>query len=450
MDVERMLAKASEEAGRRNFDYAVRLYREILGLKPDLVEARRGLRETELKKLARRPPSRVQVIVTSLVPRVSVAVLQATKRYPSLLGACERYLERDPKNLRVNTILGDAAARLGMVDTAIYVFESLAEMHPEEVEGLKRLGDLYHRKGEIDRSLDAYERALALRPHDPEAQKARKDLAAEGAIRSTGLDRAQSSRELVRDREALRRIEASQRMVHAPDEIAAAIAQTEAELKEKPDDVLRLRQLADLFAKKGDVGEAVEVLAEALEIEPDSEEVRSRYGDLKIRSLGQQLAEARTSGDPDRIARAEAEDRSFRAEEYGRRVRLYPTDMRVRFLFATALLDEGRVDEAIAGFQHTIRDPKHRLDSLVRLGDCFSRKKMYDLASKQLLEALEAASGNAERELEILYTLGTVYEALGDAERARQAFSRVYEKNIRYRDVAQKMGALGQGPGSPS
>jgi lipopolysaccharide biosynthesis regulator YciM len=74
---------------------------------------------------------------------------------------------------------------------------------------------------------------------------------------------------------------------------------------------------------------------------------------------------------------------------------------------------------------------------------------MYDLASRQLDEALEAASRSGEREVEIRYMLGSVYEAMGDHSRALEAYSRVYEKDIHYRDVAAKMNTLspnGEGP----
>jgi hypothetical protein len=47
-----------------------------------------------------------------------------------------------------------------------------------------------------------------------------------------------------------------------------------------------------------------------------------------------------------------------------------------------------------------------------------------------------------DRAKEILYNLGLISEAEGDPESARGAFIRIYEVDISYRDVAEKMEAL--------
>jgi len=444
MDVDRILAKANEEAKRRNYDYAIRLFQEILSLRPNVVEARRGLRRAALKKHQKRYPSRLSAMLRGILPLISIRMQKAAKRHQALLVSCERYLQNDPRNLRVNQILGDAAAAAGLPDTAIAVFEELAEMRPDEPDVHKSLGDLYHQKGRIDEALTAYERALELRPHDADVQKARKNLAAEGAIRTSGIDRAQSSRELVKDEQEMRAMEANKRLVKTPEEIASAIEEAEEALKADPQNVQRIRELAELNYQKGDVEEAIEVLEEALELQPDSEALKTRLGEWKLRRSRDRVAALVREGNEAALEKARSEDVALRVEEHGRRVKAHPTDLRHRFHYGCALVDAGEVDGAISQFQQTIRDPKHRLESLLRLGDCFFRKKMYDLAAKQLREALEAASGAGSRELEIHYTLGLVHEAMGDRKAALDSFSRVYERDIQYRDVAGKIQSLGE------
>ena len=49
------------------------------------------------------------------------------------------------------------------------------------------------------------------------------------------------------------------------------------------------------------------------------------------------------------------------------------------------------------------------------------------------------AKGTDERSKEILYNLGSIAEADGNAEEARSFYARVYEVDIGYRDVASKM-----------
>lgn len=442
MDVDRILGKAQEEAKRKNFDYSIRLYQEILSIKPDLVEARRGLRQAALKKHSKKYPSRISAVLKGFGPLMSIRMQRASKRHQSLLISCEKYLAHDPKNLKVLNTLGEAALEAKLLDTAIVVFEGITEIHPDNADGFKRLGDLYHKKGRIDEALEAYEKALKARPKDAEIEKARKNLAAEGAIRSTGIDRAGSARDLARDQDELDRIEASKRLIKTPKQLDEAIAAEEAKLKDDPENIRSIQTLAELYHQKGDVDEAIEVLEEALEVNPQAEELRTRIGDWKLRRSRDRVEALRKECNQAALEPANEQDIALRIEEHGRRVKAHPTELKHHYELGSALLDSDRLDDAIAEFQQTIRDPKHRLDSLLKLGDCFFRKKMYDLAAKQLREALEAGTVSGAQSLSIYYTLGNVHEADGDHAAALEAFQRVYEKDIQYKDVANKIEAL--------
>ena len=61
-------------------------------------------------------------------------------------------------------------------------------------------------------------------------------------------------------------------------------------------------------------------------------------------------------------------------------------------------------------------------------------------ARKQYERALEGTNGTDDRAKEILYNLGTIAENEGNPEEARSFFIRIYEVDIGYRDVADKMG----------
>jgi len=106
------------------------------------------------------------------------------------------------------------------------------------------------------------------------------------------------------------------------------------------------------------------------------------------------------------------------------------------------LQDAGDVDGAIAAFQKSVKDPKTRVDSLVRLGACFQKKGLLDLAEKQLNLALEEATPAGDRGKSILYNLGLVAEQAGKKSEAFQYYSRIYEVDIAYRDVGKKIEAL--------
>ena len=55
------------------------------------------------------------------------------------------------------------------------------------------------------------------------------------------------------------------------------------------------------------------------------------------------------------------------------------------------------------------------------------------------MKALQEGTRLDERSKEILYNLASIAEASGEFEEARSYYTRVFEVDISYRDVAQKM-----------
>jgi tetratricopeptide (TPR) repeat protein len=156
--------------------------------------------------------------------------------------------------------------------------------------------------------------------------------------------------------------------------------------------------------------------------------------------------ESEDEGAREKLARLEEKRGELRLSEYGRRVRQHPTDLSLRSRYGKALYDAGRLDEAIAEFQKAVNDPKGRVQALAHLGGCFRKKGLHDLAVKQYGQALEGASDADKSTLELRYRLGEVLEEKGAAAEALAEYSRIYERDINFRDVAQKIGSLQKGP----
>jgi tetratricopeptide (TPR) repeat protein len=103
------------------------------------------------------------------------------------------------------------------------------------------------------------------------------------------------------------------------------------------------------------------------------------------------------------------------------------------------------VDDAIGEFQKAVKDPRKRVDALCKLGECFIEKQLYDLAARQLEKAVEESPGlNSERGKELIYTLGVLRERQGQFAAARDEFLKVYEVDVSYRDVADRVTKLSQ------
>jgi hypothetical protein len=67
---------------------------------------------------------------------------------------------------------------------------------------------------------------------------------------------------------------------------------------------------------------------------------------------------------------------------------------------------------------------------------------MYDLAESQLRKALDESPGMSERKKEILYNLGLLKEKQGDPQSALAEYKKIYEVDIQFRDVGQRMEKL--------
>ena len=152
-----------------------------------------------------------------------------------------------------NLALSTALQQAGFARSALAVFAALAEQQPRCLPACRAAGALYYQQGQLPQALAMYEQALKVDPRDQDSLKARKDLAAEGALRSTGIEKAQSSRELVKDKEQQRQLDQRDRLQLSPAEIDQESAKLEEALQQNPDDVKSLRRLAKLREMQKDL-----------------------------------------------------------------------------------------------------------------------------------------------------------------------------------------------------
>jgi hypothetical protein len=76
---------------------------------------------------------------------------------------------------------------------------------------------------------------------------------------------------------------------------------------------------------------------------------------------------------------------------------------------------------------------------MVLLAQCFARRNMNDLAARKLQEALKEKIVFDDEKKEIHYQLGSILEKMAKREEAIDQFKIIYEADISYRDVAEKV-----------
>lgn len=451
VDVSRYIERAEQEVKRRNFDHAIALYREILNLDPDCGPARTGARRAAFKKFEKRYPSAVERAALNLPTYLLLPFASLLRAHQWSANLCENALRRDPKNPRLNHRLGHALLRLGHRNGALAAFEVVAEFDQRDAESLKILGRLYAEQKELDKALDCYERALKINPRDQEAGKQRKDLAALTAIHRGGYEQATHARDLARSERQLKDAERSAKIVRSSDDVAEAIKELREELARTPGDASLATKVARLELQARNPKGAEEAALAGLQENPGHAELEDLLGDARLAALEREFSSAEAEerkgeeGALDRVRRLRRQLLSLQIEEFGRRSRNHPTDMGLRFRLGRHLLEADDVDGAIEQFQQAVKDPKHKVKAQQLLGTAFARKGLWDMAGKQLREAADRIAGMTDQRKEILYELARVFEQGGSSGDALNVYKEIYEADISYRDVGQRIEALRAG-----
>jgi tetratricopeptide (TPR) repeat protein len=216
----------------------------------------------------------------------------------------------------------------------------------------------------------------------------------------------------------------------------------EKKLEAEPNVNDALESLAEVAQRQKDWEAAVQAMDKAVELKPDDTTLVFARGDLHMDRLEQKKLDLLRDGKEAEAEKVTADLLDFQVAEFRKRVKIYPTDLNLRFKLGDLLYGKGLLDEAIGQFQQTVRDPKFRAESQLRLGRAFKVKGQYDLALRQLDQALEGQTGLTERVKEIRYEKGDVYSLMGRSAEAKAEFGKIYEQDIAYRDVATRLAEI--------
>jgi len=442
VDYSKHIQKAEEAARRKNYDFAVELFQQLLEIDPDVGEARGKLRRVLRARHEAKKGSKLLRMVMGAAPLAAAKTLAKAGKHDAAAKACEKYLATSPLDVEGNLLLGVSLENAGHYHSARAVFEFVAELDPRNSEGLKRAGAMLARTGDPVQALEFYERALAADPRDRDALKARKDLAAEAAIVKARYGEVQHSREQIVDQGESRRLERRNRMHLSDEELAEEQSRLEELLAATPNDVDVLVELAAVHERLRDAGAALDMVERALELRPGDADLADRVGALRIKALKRRIARADKLGDAAEADRLEKELAQNEMQSARDKVERSPGDGGARLELGRLLLRLGQNDAAAAELQKAVGDPRRAEEARFLLAQCFLAKGFTDLARKEFERVLEGRPEVDERAREVLYNLGLIAEGEGNPAEARRYYARIYEVDIGFRDVAQKMEAL--------
>jgi tetratricopeptide (TPR) repeat protein len=403
---------------RANLDYAMDMFEAALHIEPRLLHIRRLLRAAAVQKYKANPPGKLAAL-KGFGGRMKFAAGKKSDPFQCLEKA-EKLMRTDPFNLRHAKALCDAAVAAELPEAAIQTLEILKDHRPDDLAILEPLAHLYRDTRQFTKEYECRNRVVRLKPNDSAALKDLKDAAARNTMDKAGWDKAESYRDVIKEQ--------------APEAISEIKGCLE-KIAREPDNLHYRRTLADLYLRAKQYDDAIQTL-ETCGADP---QVERTLAEARAQQAAHKIAQAEEAGDKVYASRLREKLAAARIDDAASRVKRYPNDLQLKFDYGQHLFENERYTEAIQQFQLAQRNPQRRVRSLFYLGLSFKQKGQFDIALQQLETANTELTVMDETKKEILYELGALCEAMGDAERAVQFFKKIYAVDIGYRDVAVKI-----------
>ncbi|MEZ6003635.1 MAG: tetratricopeptide repeat protein [Planctomycetota bacterium] len=443
MDFSKHINKAEEALRRRNYDFAVELYRQLVDLDPNLGAARGGLRRALWERAAQgRKAGGMLGKLKGAGPLAAAKGFLKAGKHDAAAKALETYLGSNPTDEEACLMLGQSLRMAGYTDAALAVFEFIAEVAPSRSDGWREAASVLAERGDVFGALERLEKALAADPRDREAQKARKDLAAEEALAARELRPDSHSRQQMADAAGALELERRGRLHASQEDLEGQLAALEARYAEQPGDVDLMCEMARVHERLRDPESALDLYQRALSYRKDDGELVAKVAEVRLKAKKKALAQAGKDGNQALADRLEGELAELERGVLERAVEADPGALGPRLELGKALLKAGELDPAIGHLQRVVPDPRLGDQARFFLALGFYRKGLLDLAKDSFQTCLPSDGRTDGRTLEILYHLGLIAEAQGDSEAARNLYMRIYAVDIAYRDVAQKIEQL--------
>jgi|GEM_PF-1315167 len=474
MDVSKYIEKAREAAERRNYDYAIDMYLTVCKMVPDHPTARRELRAVENRKSKEKPPSFMDRAKIKMM-QGQIQVSLATKKFDSAIEKAEDCLKIDPGHVGVLMMLGRALMGGKYSSNAIFTYEDIKTMGAGGdakalVEALRELAYAYEGDNRIKEAMDAWTLVNRHNPGDRDATVRIRDLSAktmsatiETAARSGERGAAaRSTQSEAQKKEAAKLDREKSSDIKSDADLQASIEDAKEEIAKRQEDP-RISQvyvkLGDLYKVGNSYADAKKAYEGAIERDKNNPSYTFKLHDLEIwRTLKalKALEVKKKAGDAaakDQFLKDYAVFLDYRLTSFIEREKQYSTDSAIKFELGTVYFEQAKTkgdrtmyDEAIRRFQHTFQDPKFRIRSGLRMGQCFSAKGQFDLALKRYDETLKGMELKNEDWKTLKYEKGDTLQKSGKRDEAKATFLEIYEIDVSFRDIGKRVDDLSHDP----
>ncbi len=429
-----------------NPGYAIPLIQAVLFEYPEFLEGRKLLRKCELQVTGGEKKRGIFGLNTSGMTAMKYQS-QAKKDPAAALSVIEKELESDPANDSLNDLLHDVCVRLGYLETAAFALETVRQTNPANAKLLHKLAEFYLSQNEPNKAHEVYSFIMRHHPTDGKAIKGSKDASARASMQKQKWDEKSDIRSLMKDAEESAALEKASRTGLTREQLKERRNEIIGKYETDPNNLAVSKELAVIYEQLEDWQNAMTFYEWAHNLSNGDVALATKAAAMKDLALEAELTslEAASAADPDNTeikAQLEARRHERKLEkvaEAKQRVDQNPTDPLLRYELGKALYEAGDHSAAIPHLQQATRNPHIRTKVLLLLARAFKGKSMFDLAIKQLSDAIADLSTMDGIKKEILYEKGVTHEEMGDKPAALDCFKQIYEVDYGYRDVAQRV-----------
>lgn len=119
-----------------------------------------------------------------------------------------------------------------------------------------------------------------------------------------------------------------------------------------------------------------------------------------------------------------------------------PPDVATHLDLAIAYKEMGLFDAAIAELKAVTDDPRHEVEALTMMGECYEARGTITDAIIRYKAALNCTPISADEMTQLYFLLGSAFDRLGDASEALYFFEKVARRDPRFRDVDRRIAVL--------
>ena len=436
--------KALSAVQTGNLDYGISLLQAVLKDSPTFLEGRKALRQCEIK-VSGGAKKKAGLFGGGMG---GMKLQSAAKKDPQgTLPLIEKELEKDPFNEQANELLFDTFVKLELFDSAAFALETVRQGHPENAKLMHKLAEFYVSRENPTIAAEVYNDIIKHHPTDGPAIRGAKDCSARASMQKAKWDENANMKDLMKDSAEFEELEKAARTGLTREQLEERRDRVIGKYNEDPNHLATAKELAGLYEQLEDWHNAQTFFAWAHSLSNGDVALATKataMGD-KAQEEDMKNLEAAAAADPDNeelkaaLEARKADRLASQVVETQKRVDQNPTDPQLRYELGSALYRAGDYSAAIPHLQQATRNPHIRTKVLLLLARTFRAKGMFDIAIKQLSDALADLVAMDTVKKEVLYEKGLIHTEMGDKDAALDCFKQIYEVDYGYRDVATRV-----------